>query len=172
MLIIGASDAGISAALRIRELAPEAEITVVAKDAYPNFSICGLPFYLSGEVADWRDLAYRSAAEIARHGIHLLLNHEALAVDPKAKQVSARTAGGNIRRIEYDKLLIASGADSIKPPIKGLDSSGVFFCVGWQTALHPHHGWPLLRTAARGQDGRAPHFLNRISEQVHPNFKK
>ena len=44
MLIIGASDAGISAALRIRELDSEARITVVAKDAYPNFSICGLPF--------------------------------------------------------------------------------------------------------------------------------
>ncbi|MBS3754088.1 MAG: FAD-dependent oxidoreductase [Desulfobacterales bacterium] len=126
MLIIGASDAGISAALRIRELAPEAEVTVMAKDAYPNFSICGLPFYLSGEVTDWRKLAHRTAKEITEQGIRLLLDHEATAVDPAAKQVSVR-AGGDVRRIEYDKLLIATGAESIKPPIEGLDAPGVFF---------------------------------------------
>ncbi|MFP4453639.1 MAG: FAD-dependent oxidoreductase [Desulfobacterales bacterium] len=127
MLIIGASDAGISAALRIRELAPEAEVTVVAKDAYPNFSICGLPFYLSGEVPDWRDLAHRTANEITEQGIRLLLDHEATAVDPAAKQVSVCAAGGGISRIGYDRLLIATGAESIKPPIEGLDAPGVFF---------------------------------------------
>jgi NADPH-dependent 2,4-dienoyl-CoA reductase/sulfur reductase-like enzyme len=47
-LIIGGSDAGISAALRARELAPNVEVTMVLADNYPNFSICGLPFYLSG----------------------------------------------------------------------------------------------------------------------------
>ena len=127
MLIIGGSDAGISAALRIRELDPQAEVTVVAKDAYPNFSICGLPFYLSGEVADWHNLAHRTAEEITEHGIHLLLDHEALAIDPKAKQVNVRAAGGSARRIDYDKLLIATGAESVKPSIEGIESPGVFF---------------------------------------------
>lgn len=60
MLIICGSDAGISAALRIKEIDPEARVTVMAADAYPNFSICGLPFYISGEVADWRSLAHRN----------------------------------------------------------------------------------------------------------------
>ena len=127
MLIIGGSDAGISAALRIRELDPQAEVTVVAKDAYPNFSICGLPFYLSGEVTDWRELAHRTAKEITEQGIRLVLDHTALAVDPEAKQVRVRAAAGDVRRIGYNKLLIATGAESIKPPIEGLDSPGVFF---------------------------------------------
>lgn len=48
-LIIGGSDAGISAALRARELDESAAITVVLADGYPNFSICELPFFLSGE---------------------------------------------------------------------------------------------------------------------------
>lgn len=65
-----------------------------------------------------------------------MLDHEALTVDPEAKQVIARTAGGDIRRIEYDKLLIATGAESIKPPIKGLDSPGVFLrCHHFVTAI-------------------------------------
>src|SRR5260370_5572341 len=53
LIAIGGSDAGISAALRARELGPGCEVTVVVADAYPNFSICGIPYYVSGEVTDW-----------------------------------------------------------------------------------------------------------------------
>ena len=48
LVVVGGSDAGISAALRAQELEPDAEITVVVSDDYPNFSICGLPYFLSG----------------------------------------------------------------------------------------------------------------------------
>ena len=92
ILIIGGSDAGISAALRIKEIDPKAAVTVMAADAYPNFSICGLPFYLSGEVADWRTLAHRTVEEITKHGIDLLLDHKALAIEPRTKQVQARSS--------------------------------------------------------------------------------
>ena len=57
LVMIGGSDAGISAALRARELDPAADVTVVLEDAYPNFSICGIPYYVSGEVTHWRNLA-------------------------------------------------------------------------------------------------------------------
>ena len=49
IVAIGGSDAGISAALRIRELDPSTDVTVVVADAYPNFSICGIPYYVSGK---------------------------------------------------------------------------------------------------------------------------
>jgi len=45
IVAIGGSDAGISAALRARELDPTTDVTVVVADAYPNFSICGIPYY-------------------------------------------------------------------------------------------------------------------------------
>ena len=60
IVAIGGSDAGISAALRARELDPGCEFTVVVADAYPNFSICGIPYYVSGEVTHWRNLAHRT----------------------------------------------------------------------------------------------------------------
>ena len=63
LLIIGGSDAGISAALRIKELDLQADVTVVAADAYPGYSICGLPFFLSGEVTDWHTLAHHKIHE-------------------------------------------------------------------------------------------------------------
>ena len=45
VVIIGGSDAGISAALRAREIDPAASVTVIVADNFPNYSICGLPFY-------------------------------------------------------------------------------------------------------------------------------
>jgi hypothetical protein len=41
----------------------------VVADAYPNFSICGLPYYLSGDVADWRDLAHRTTTDLEQAGL-------------------------------------------------------------------------------------------------------
>jgi hypothetical protein len=71
LLVVGGSDAGIEAARRARELDPSIEATVVVADAYPNFSICGLPYYLSGDVADWRDLAHRTTTDLEQAGLRL-----------------------------------------------------------------------------------------------------
>jgi hypothetical protein len=64
VVAVGGSDAGISAALRARELDPSSDVTVVVADTYPNFSICGIPYYISGEVTHWRTLAHRTHADL------------------------------------------------------------------------------------------------------------
>jgi NADPH-dependent 2,4-dienoyl-CoA reductase/sulfur reductase-like enzyme len=87
VLIIGGSDAGISAALRARELDSAVEVTVLLADGYPNFSICGLPYYLSGDVADWRSLAHRGIEDLEAAGIELLLEHRVEEVDATAHTV-------------------------------------------------------------------------------------
>jgi NADPH-dependent 2,4-dienoyl-CoA reductase/sulfur reductase-like enzyme len=56
LLVIGGSDAGISAGLPAREHDATAEVTLLVADAYPNFSICGIPYHLSGDVPDWHRL--------------------------------------------------------------------------------------------------------------------
>jgi NADPH-dependent 2,4-dienoyl-CoA reductase/sulfur reductase-like enzyme len=68
----GGGDAGISAALRARELDPSSEVTVVVADAYPNFSRCGIPYYISGEVTPWTNLAHRTADDLAATGMRVL----------------------------------------------------------------------------------------------------
>ncbi len=75
IVAVGGSDAGISAALRAREVDPGAEVTVVVADAYPNFSICGIPYYVSGEVTHWRNLAHRTHADLEAAGMRLRLGH-------------------------------------------------------------------------------------------------
>jgi NAD(P)H-nitrite reductase large subunit len=64
--------------------------------------------------------------EITKHGINLLLNHKALAVDPQAKRVRVLSSDGDFRRVHYHKLLIATGAKSAKPSMEGLNNPGVF----------------------------------------------
>ena len=51
LVIVGGSDAGISAGLRARELDPAVAVTLVLADRYPNFSICGIPYHVAGDVA-------------------------------------------------------------------------------------------------------------------------
>ena len=81
LVAIGGSDAGISAALRARELDPTTEVTVVVADAYPNFSICGIPYYVSGEVTHWRNLAHRTLADLEATGMQLRLDTVARTID-------------------------------------------------------------------------------------------
>jgi NADPH-dependent 2,4-dienoyl-CoA reductase/sulfur reductase-like enzyme len=127
LVIVGGSDAGISAGVRARELAPHEDVTVLVADRFPNYSICGLPFYLSGEVPDWKTLAHRKIKELEDQGITLRLAHQATRIDPIAKCVTATTAGGRARRFVYDRLIVATGAIPARPPVRGLDLPGVFF---------------------------------------------
>lgn len=140
LVIIGGSDAGISAALRARELDPSVEVTLVVADSYPNFSICGLPFYLSGEVIDWRSLAHRTKGEIEQAGIQLLLDHTAKTIDADRKIVQIVDAEGRTTELSYDRLVIGTGAESIKPGIKGMDLPGVFL-LRWMDDSFAVHKW-------------------------------
>ena len=97
LVIIGGSDAGTSAALRARELNASAEVTIVLADRFPNYSVCGLPFYLSGEVPDWHWLAHRTAEDITREGIHLLLDSTIQAIDPASHVVTVADRDGQAK---------------------------------------------------------------------------
>ncbi len=120
LIAIGGSDAGISAALRARELGPAAEVTVVVADAYPNFSICGIPYYVSGEVTHWRNLAHRTTADLEATGMNLRLDTTARRIDVAGRKLLVTFAGGTEELLSYDKLVVGTGAVPVRPPIAGL----------------------------------------------------
>jgi NADPH-dependent 2,4-dienoyl-CoA reductase/sulfur reductase-like enzyme len=120
LVMIGGSDAGISAALRARELDPGAEVTVVVADAYPNFSICGIPYYVSGEVTHWRNLAHRTIADLEAAGMWLRLDTAARRIDVPGRKLLITGADGKEELLAYDKLIVGTGAVPVRPPIGGL----------------------------------------------------
>lgn len=126
LVIIGGSDAGISAALRAREIDGQAEVTVIVADAFPNYSICGLPFYLSGETPEWQMLAHRTREELEATGMTLLLNHTARAIDPSAHTVLVSNQEGQDQMLAYDRLIVATGAFPRRPAFAKQELPGVF----------------------------------------------
>jgi NADPH-dependent 2,4-dienoyl-CoA reductase/sulfur reductase-like enzyme len=124
LVMIGGSDAGISAALRARELDPGAQVSVVAADAFPNFSICSIPYYISGEVTHWRNLAHRTTADLEATGMTLRLDTTARRIDAGGRKLLVTGPGGHEELLAYDQLIIGTGAVPVRPPIGGLDVLG------------------------------------------------
>ncbi|WP_409329502.1 FAD-dependent oxidoreductase [Trujillonella humicola] len=137
LVVVGGSDAGISAALRARELDPDTDVTVVVADGYPNFSVCGIPYYVSGEVGHWSNLAHRTAADLKATGMRLRLNTRATAIDVDGHRLAVRDTDGGTETLSYDRLVVGTGAQPVRPPIEGL--------TGPQ-ALGPEDGVHLLHT--------------------------
>ena len=168
-LIIGGSDAGISAALRVRELRPSWEITLILADAFPNYSICGLPFYLSGETPDWHSLAHRTEFP----GIEILARHTAEAIDVTHKRVEVRRADRSGSTLGYDKLLIATGARPVQPAIQGLDLTGVFLLHTMEDSFAMHRYLQerqprsaVIGSRQAGQSRRKREYLSRVLRLV------
>jgi NADPH-dependent 2,4-dienoyl-CoA reductase/sulfur reductase-like enzyme len=119
--IIGGSDAGISAALRAREVNPGADISVFLADDFPNYSICGLPFFLSGETPDWRSLAHRTEFD----GIEIRRSSPVRHIDIREKTIMVQGANGSLESVSYDRLVIGTGAVPVRPDFTGTDLAGV-----------------------------------------------
>lgn len=124
LIAIGGSDAGISAALRARELDRSVEVTVVVADEYPNFSICGIPYYFTGDVQPWQSLAHRTAADLEATGMQLRLNTFATAIDVADRRLEVRRPDGASETIAYDELIVGTGALPAHAGIAGLDLLG------------------------------------------------
>ena len=112
-LIIGASAAGLSAALKIKELDVDGEITVLSEEEFLPYSKMSLPYLLSGECSKEEDLYLRIP-----EGVKLLLDKKVVSLKEKMKVV--KTEAGE--KFSYDKLLIATGAHPYIPEVekKGL----------------------------------------------------
>ena len=134
-VVIGGDAAGMSAASKARRENPDLEIIVLEKGKWASYAACGMPYYLKGNVENIEDLiAIRPEVFRYERNIDLRLNHEATKIDPENKTVFIKTTENEIT-LNYDKLLISTGAKVFRPRIEGIDSEGVFFLRDMEDAI-------------------------------------
>lgn len=126
VVVIGGDAAGMSAAGQIRRRRPEWNVTVLEKGHYTSYGACGIPYYFAGDVQAFEDLIVVTPEEFReKRGVDVRTGWEAIAIDTAANTVSARLENGAEESVSYDRLLIASGASAIVPPLPGIDLEGV-----------------------------------------------
>lgn len=126
-MIIGGVAGGATAAARIRRADESAEIILLEKGKYISYANCGLPYYIGGVIAD-RDKLFVQTPEGfgKRFNIDVRVENEVTAIDTAAKTVTVQKADGTSYTESYDKLLLSPGSNPVVPPLKGIDSEGIF----------------------------------------------
>jgi len=126
-VIIGGVAGGATAAARIRRADESAEIVLLEKGKYISYANCGLPYYIGGTIADRQKLFVQTPASFGgRFNIDVRVENEVVTIDPAAKNVTVRRSDGSTYTESYDKLLLSPGASPVRPPLKGIDSEGIF----------------------------------------------
>lgn len=129
LVVIGGDAAGMSAAsqARRRKRPEDLEIIVFERGNYVSYSACGEPYYVSGDVDDFDDLKVRTPEQFWKVSIDARLHHEVTEIDTVRGEVTVRKlTEGTEEKIGYDHLLYATGAQSLRPPIDGIDLAGVY----------------------------------------------
>lgn len=123
VVVIGGDAAGMTAAASLRRRLPAGdEVIVLERGTWTSYSACGIPYWVAGEVAGPEALVARTPEEHRANGIDLRLGVEATAIDPGARTVSV--LGGD--DLPYDRLLIATGAEPVRPDLPGIDGAGIY----------------------------------------------
>ncbi len=126
VIIVGAVAAGMSAAVKLKRMQPSYEVVVYEKTDVVSFGACGLPYFVGGFFDDPNSMIARSPEKFRETGIDLNTFHEIVNVDVTNKKVTVKNIQTNVEfEDSYDKLMIASGASSIIPPIKNVQLENV-----------------------------------------------
>ncbi|WAA09570.1 FAD-dependent oxidoreductase [Fervidibacillus albus] len=128
IIVIGSVAAGTSVAAKARRNDEKAEITLYHADYDISYSICGIPYFLGGEVDELETLTPRNAAWFKkRYNVDIHTRHEVINIDSDKKMITVKNLDTNEEKVDhYDTLVFANGAAPITPPIQGVDRQHVF----------------------------------------------
>ncbi len=142
VVVIGAVAAGSKAACRFKRLRQDAEVLLIDEDEYISYGGCGIPYYISGDVSDEKELRSTSFHMVRDEqffrqdkGVEAMPGTRALSIDRKNKTVRIQKRDGGQTDLSYDKLMLATGARAKKLPIAGMDLDNVFSVASLQQAM-------------------------------------
>lgn len=157
VLIIGGVAAGPKTACRLLRLLPDAQVTIIDQDNLISYGGCGIPYYVSGDVSDEKELRNTSfhmtrdeAFFLQAKGVKVLTRTRALTIDRKLKQVAVENLDtGAKEQLPYDKLVLTTGSSPVLLPIPGVDLAGVY------TISDLHKAIAIKERLAKGEVGKA-----------------
>ncbi len=127
IVIVGGVAGGASCATRARRLGEEAEIVVFERGDHVSFANCGLPYYIGGTIQERNRLLVATAESLRRRfNLDIRTRSEVVSVDREAHEVTVQTRDGETYRESYDKLVLAPGAEPVRPPIEGVGHPRIF----------------------------------------------
>ena len=142
VVIVGGVAAGPKVASKVIRLMPDAEVTVIDRGKVLSYAGCGLPYYISGVVTDQAELISTPAGVVRDpiffqkvKNVRVMDQTEAIEIDRAAKRVRIRPPdGGEEAWLEYDKLVLATGATPVVPDLPGMDLPNIFTLHGVRDA--------------------------------------
>ncbi|WP_277135233.1 FAD-dependent oxidoreductase [Bacteroides congonensis] len=127
VIIIGGVAGGATTAARIRRVDESAEIILLEKGKYISYANCGLPYYIGGVIEEREKLFVQTPEAFStRFRVDVRTENEVIFIDRKRKTVTVRQSSEDTYEESYDKLLISTGASPVRPPLPGIDLSGIF----------------------------------------------
>ena len=128
VVVVGGVAGGMSAAARLRRLDERAQILVLERDDYVSFANCGLPYHIGGEIEDREALLLQTPQSLAESlALDVRTGHEVVAIERAARRVRVvERATGRAYEEGYDRLVLATGAAPMKPPLPGIDHPRIF----------------------------------------------
>jgi NADPH-dependent 2,4-dienoyl-CoA reductase/sulfur reductase-like enzyme len=127
IVVVGGVAAGMSAASQARRRDPRCEVVVLQRERDISYSACGMPYNIGDAQRDLGDLVILdTAAARATRGIDVRVRQQATAIDTTARQLQVRDLDqGTSYALPWDRLVIATGASAVLPPLPGMNLPGV-----------------------------------------------
>ena len=127
VIIIGGVAAGAKAAAKTKRLMPDSEVHIYTKDNYVSYSACGMPYYIAGDFQDWQKLIVRTKDEFQRSGINIHTRCEVTKILTADKKIVVKHLDEpEWQFVEYDKLVIATGAASRVPEFVNKNAKRIY----------------------------------------------
>ncbi len=130
LVVIGGDAAGMSGASQARKLRSPDDLEIIAfeRGHHTSYSACGIPFFVGGTVEDLDELVVRKPEEFrTKRSIDVRIRHEVRSVDLDARKVQVCDLESGDELVEgFDQLLIATGGSPVRPPLEGIEATGIF----------------------------------------------
>ena len=119
LVVLGGVAAGMSAASRAKRRSPDLDVLIIERGPYISYGACGIPYYLAGLIPHLDDLVSFTPERAHRErNIRVWTEHEAVRILPDRREVVVVERGrGREKRVPYDRLILATGARPVRPPI-------------------------------------------------------